>query len=81
MLARDWDHGYAGGSEIIEYPGSEIIYISSFCFAEHIWKYLRDNNAWMRWRQEVLEKGGSMEPMDVLEKLFGERPIIKDLMQ
>jgi metallopeptidase MepB len=70
-------HRYAKSRHsVCHYPGSLSLYISGFCFAELIWKSLFEGDpmskeAGMRWRREVLEKGGTMKPLDMLENILG----------
>ena len=59
-------------------PATYYRYIASYCFAEKIWNAIfakdpMNKEAAMRYRRLVLEKGGTQEPLDMLENLLGVR--------
>jgi metallopeptidase MepB len=83
-MISDWDYGYASRVHSIYYPGTLTIYISNFCIAELIWDsvFAKDpmsKDAGMLWRRKVLEPGGTMKPLDMLENLIGKRPSVDSL--
>lgn len=85
QTSSDWGHGYATRvHHMINMPAKYYTYISSYCFAERIWKSIfasdpMNKEAAMRYRRVVLEKGGSQNPWEIIENLLGERLKLEDL--
>lgn len=85
MTGSSWGHGYATRVHTSTHsPGMYYTYIASYCFAEMIWKRFfqknpMDKKEGMRYRRLVLEKGGSQDPMELLENYLGERLNVEDL--
>jgi metallopeptidase MepB len=81
MLSQ-WGQHYATATHHLYYPGTVYNYISGFCFSEIMFQTLFSSDplnkeAGLQFRRLVLENGGSQDPMEMMEKLLGERPDIE----